>query len=663
MPNRFNPLTGRWEPVVVPNFSQGPPAMLARRLAPVLAPRAAQSAPVAAFNPLNPMLRQSQRFLGPQGGNEMNAVYAIRQQLNAPIRAIQDDARIVRRNLGAAFGDVKQFANELTATPNNPAGIFGAMLTAESGGRQADPKTGRVVTSPAGAIGIAQVMPGTAPEAAKLAGLPWDPALYRGTGKASEDYNKALGYAYFQEKLRENNGDQAKAVAAYNAGQGNVQKAERGAAETGQSWQAFLPQETQGYLAKVFRTAGQYGAAAPGVDPGPYRYAMNAVDQAAELEGRTVNAAFETTPLPPPPKPEEFQAPDFTAGDAAFEATAPKNPFDDPKEKVRTERQQYWKGIGQAMASLSGEEGIGTMLMRLGSGALVGRARGQEIVDEKESEFEKRMQEYNRALAQRNDTKAVTEANMLNKNIEQRIEYNNNLWKHNVSEIEKYNPQIKDGKLYTFKRNPETNVVDMAVTPLSFGAQAGALRQKADIALSFGQAQLGQDNLTFRSQQAAAGSAFGIATQVALAEGNPQAAGEGLIGEAGNRIRAMIGANNWQSLFGDREKPAVAQMEAQVRATVYGQLGVRTRPDGTPLTPLSGAAQQSFESMYNEQLTNRVMEAVIGAKGVKGLEALLTHPEAVVAYGARRAATARERENVNAKGQTTRSTVYGAFDE
>lgn len=120
--------------------------------------------------------------------------------------------------------------------------IFSRMIQQESGGRQLD-RNGRPLTSSAGAIGVAQVMPGTAPEAAQLAGLPFDANRYR----TDPEYNAALGRAYFQEQLR-TFGDPAMAVAAYNAGPQRVANAvQRG----GQNWASLLPRETQGYLQSV----------------------------------------------------------------------------------------------------------------------------------------------------------------------------------------------------------------------------------------------------------------------------------------------------------------------------------------------------------------------------------------------------------------------------
>ncbi len=139
--------------------------------------------------------------------------------------------------------------------------VFNIMLGTESNNRQFG-KDGLPTTSPTGAIGIAQVMPATAPEAAKLAGLPYDEARY----KNDADYNKALGMAYFQKQLQDNGGDVQKAMAAYNAGPGRLEKAIKAAglakndpnftgalyAGSGDAsdWRNHMPKETRDYIAK-----------------------------------------------------------------------------------------------------------------------------------------------------------------------------------------------------------------------------------------------------------------------------------------------------------------------------------------------------------------------------------------------------------------------------
>lgn len=136
---------------------------------------------------------------------------------------------------------------------------FQHMLRQESGDHQFS-KGGGTVTSKKGALGAAQVMPGTAPYAAKLAGLPYDPQKLR----TDAGYNKALGQAYYNKQL-ETFGSPEKAAAAYNAGPGNVQKALDRGAKTGTPWQSHLPSETQKYIKAVTGggTPSQRGGSTP----------------------------------------------------------------------------------------------------------------------------------------------------------------------------------------------------------------------------------------------------------------------------------------------------------------------------------------------------------------------------------------------------------------
>lgn len=135
--------------------------------------------------------------------------------------------------------------------PSHPADeIFNRrVIPIESGGKQFD-KDGRPLTSPAGAIGIAQVMPSTAPEAAKLAGLEFDDNRYR----TDPEYNKALGRSYFRAQYdRYQNPEMA--MAAYNAGPGNVDRALSMAKNQGGDWRSYLPSETQGYIGSSAKKA------------------------------------------------------------------------------------------------------------------------------------------------------------------------------------------------------------------------------------------------------------------------------------------------------------------------------------------------------------------------------------------------------------------------
>ena len=147
--------------------------------------------------------------------------------------------------------------------PGSGKDTFKIMIGMESRGQQFD-RNGRPLTSPKGAIGIAQIMPGTAPEAAKLAGLPYDKTRLR-TDKA---YNLALGEAYFTKQLQDF-GDPRLAAAAYNAGPGAVRRALAKGGPDG--WINHVPRETQNYVAQI---PGGGGAA-------PVRSASNAAPAGA----------------------------------------------------------------------------------------------------------------------------------------------------------------------------------------------------------------------------------------------------------------------------------------------------------------------------------------------------------------------------------------------
>lgn len=145
---------------------------------------------------------------------------------------------------------------------------FHVAVGAESGYRQFG-KDGKPLTSKAGAIGIAQVLLSTGPEAAKLAGLPWDEHKFR----TDPDYNYTIGKAYYSEQLRVFGGDVEKAWAAYNAGAGRlkdaIKKSERSEslAKNDQNvapvhWLAFMPSETRAYVAKNSKAFAQ-GAGRP----------------------------------------------------------------------------------------------------------------------------------------------------------------------------------------------------------------------------------------------------------------------------------------------------------------------------------------------------------------------------------------------------------------
>lgn len=120
----------------------------------------------------------------------------------------------------------------------------------------------RAATSPVGARGLMQLMPGTAREQAGKIGLPYD------FGRLTSDpaYNIMLGSSYFGRLLDEWGGQAAMAVASYNAGAGNVRKWVRANGDPRGStdivtWIEAIPySETRNYVQRVLENAVVYEA-------------------------------------------------------------------------------------------------------------------------------------------------------------------------------------------------------------------------------------------------------------------------------------------------------------------------------------------------------------------------------------------------------------------
>lgn len=194
---------------------------------------------------------------------------AFRKALYEPLQH-RRSLRVVDEIMGAHV-EVGGVVAEADGAGPDTVDIFERMIWQESRGRQTD-EAGNPITSSAGAVGIAQVMPATAPEGARLAGMAFDPVRYR----EDADYNRQLGEAYFMDQVRRFGGDTRRAVAAYNAGPGRVQQAvQRG----GANWEAHLPAETKEYLRIVLGER----AIRSGPESAPRRHnitgMMQAVDQ------------------------------------------------------------------------------------------------------------------------------------------------------------------------------------------------------------------------------------------------------------------------------------------------------------------------------------------------------------------------------------------------
>ncbi len=127
----------------------------------------------------------------------------------------------------------------------------------------------RKIQSRAGARGLMQLMPGTAREVAGKIGL-----SFEGANLDNPSYNASLGSWYFSALMTRFNGSYLLAVAAYNAGAGNVNKwiAANGDPRTPGAdvlgWIETIPfRETRDYVQRVLENAVVYEMINPRPDP------------------------------------------------------------------------------------------------------------------------------------------------------------------------------------------------------------------------------------------------------------------------------------------------------------------------------------------------------------------------------------------------------------
>jgi soluble lytic murein transglycosylase len=122
----------------------------------------------------------------------------------------------------------------------------------------------RQATSPVGAKGLMQLMPGTARQTAPSAGL-----SYNYGSLIDPQYNVALGSTYFGQLMTQYGGSYVLSVAAYNAGPGNVNKWLRANGDPRNridvlTWIEAIPlSETRNYVQRVLENAVVYGMLNP----------------------------------------------------------------------------------------------------------------------------------------------------------------------------------------------------------------------------------------------------------------------------------------------------------------------------------------------------------------------------------------------------------------
>ena len=187
---------------------------------------------------------------------ETDAEHFLAEELSRSIRR-PDLAVIVGRK--AMQNDQTEYSAIAFPTVSVPSGYDSQWTMIHAIARQ-ESQFDRAAISSAGARGLMQLMPGTAREQAGKMGLPYDAGrLLTDTG-----YNTQLGSSYFQ-RIFGIYGSYPLAIAAYNAGPGNVNKWLRanGDPRTGAidmvEWIEAIPYgETRNYVQRVLENAVVY---------------------------------------------------------------------------------------------------------------------------------------------------------------------------------------------------------------------------------------------------------------------------------------------------------------------------------------------------------------------------------------------------------------------
>ncbi|MGH6693786.1 transglycosylase SLT domain-containing protein [Sphingopyxis sp.] len=216
-------------------------------------------------------LVRAARALGEIGAWREQSLFlrALAQKASSPadhVLAGKLASQIGRPDLGVMIGRSAQ-ANSLDAvevsgfpTVRVPAGHEGNWTFIHAITRQ-ESQFDRQAISSAKARGMMQLMPATAAEVAGKLGLGYDVGLLT----SDTNYNMTLGSTYFQQMLRYFGGSYPLAVAAYNAGPGNVNKwlrangDPRGGGIEMVDWIEAIPIfETRNYVQRVLENAVVY---------------------------------------------------------------------------------------------------------------------------------------------------------------------------------------------------------------------------------------------------------------------------------------------------------------------------------------------------------------------------------------------------------------------
>ncbi|HYG67962.1 MAG TPA: lytic transglycosylase domain-containing protein, partial [Anaeromyxobacteraceae bacterium] len=183
-----------------------------------------------------------------RAGDHRSAHHLLRTQARAALRRapLDGNARVFRLAYPPAFrAQVERWA----PVAGVPVDLLQALMREESA---LDPR----IVSPAGAIGLTQLMLPTAQQVARRLKLPRPTSATLMT----PEVNIRIGARYLGDLLRQFDGSVALALAAYNAGGGAVSRwlGQRGDRDLDEFVEEIPIEETRGYVKRVLRSFAAY---------------------------------------------------------------------------------------------------------------------------------------------------------------------------------------------------------------------------------------------------------------------------------------------------------------------------------------------------------------------------------------------------------------------
>lgn len=400
-----------------------------------------------------------------------------------------------------------------------------------------------------------------------------------------------------------------------------------------------------GILSRVQDAAASFGAPPPGFD-----LAAQGFQQAGAFTDQAMTAAmtpFETTvqqaPMPTAPESKDFVGPDFTKGDEAFAAAAPKDPFAEEGSKEKMLRQNWMRGMAEALLTINNGRpvGMGEVLLKMGAGAMSGRAVGEDKILAKQERYDALMQQYNQALATREDGKAQQIAQTLNANIKQE---NDEAWKNYGVALQQWTTDnavdIQGGYLIRRSRDKDGNL-KISSTPIKSQIEPSFLMHKASQALAFGSASQQHAQWQYGAQQALAGQ--GLSYLLSQGATTPQSQEQAVFDGVGARI--------WPAV----ESGAIWNM---VPRQILDPI-INAASEIHPTTDQLGQIDEATRERRNAYIAQELIKFTITSPEMQRI--LFQGPTAPAATAVQRARNTSRTTRTDARGRTTTSETTRAY--